>query len=861
MASKCSHRKKIEDMTAEEMMAASDSDSGSEWSNPEEDVGEDGDKNVEDEEDDDDDDSEDEEGDVVEEDEEEVLVGEKEYGGPEETTIEGKKMSKHKQSLEKLKETDPEFYKFLQENDQELLAFDDSDDELSSDEEGALHELPDKLEEQVDSDDEDYVAGGDRMKPPKREGKDVTLAMVDKWRQQLEANSLNSFQEVVKAFRAAVQQISSAQEGNKYRVEGSGVFNAVVSLCLKHVHPSLQNILQLEDKPTKKRNLPSSSKRWKQVQASVKFYLTDIMKLLKQLSETTIVCVVLRHIHRMIPYFCCYPRLAKDLVKGLVGLWSTGEEAVRVLSFLSLFSIHRCMLKNGWLEYILKQMYLAYVRNTKFTSPSTLPLINFMQRSLTEMFAVNTQLAYQHGFVYIRQLAIHLRNAITVKKKDTYQSVYNWQYIHCLNLWCRVLATLHADETLHPLIYPLVQTAIGVVKLIPAARYYPLRFQVVRSLNLLSEATGTFIPLLPFLLEIFEFTDFNKKHSSISFRPLNFAVMLKVSKSQLNERAFKDGLIDQLYELLLEHLQVHSHAIGFPELALPVIMQLKAFLKKCKVANYCKVIKGLLEKVQETCQEINRQRDSVTFGVSDDAAVKAWENKVKMQGTTLSKHYATYKNLREKELRREEAGKETMTDDIPTLHKRQLQRKEEDKRQFGELFEADSDSEDDILVRAERKQERYTPSKRGQKRKNDNLNDDGSDNFDDDEGDDSDEDDDGTDEAESGEDATEAWAAGEGVRAKVNPMSKVKGKVKVLEEGEDKEDIVRDFDFWCDEESEGVDSKKKKKNVGGLKKKSGKKLTGRQKSIKEGNFKKTGFTSNKGKKVRVEKKVKPRPKS
>ena len=34
-------------------------------------------------------------------------------------------------------------------------------------------------------------------------------------------------------------------------------------------------------------------------------------------------------------------------------------------------------------------------------------------------------------------------------------------------------------------------------------------------------------------------TDFNKKHTAVSFRPLNFAVMLKVSKSQLNMRGFK----------------------------------------------------------------------------------------------------------------------------------------------------------------------------------------------------------------------------------------------------------------------------------------------------------------------------------
>ena len=65
----------------------------------------------------------------------------------------------------------------------------------------------------------------------------------------------------------------------------------------------------------------------------------------------------------------------------------------------------------------MQLLYSAYVRNAKFTSPTTLPFIQLMQRSLVEIGRIDVSLTYRYAFVYIRQLAIHLRNAITVKKK------------------------------------------------------------------------------------------------------------------------------------------------------------------------------------------------------------------------------------------------------------------------------------------------------------------------------------------------------------------------------------------------------------------------------------------------------------
>ncbi|ESO91328.1 hypothetical protein LOTGIDRAFT_228789 [Lottia gigantea] len=441
-------------------------------------------------------------------------------------------------TLDRLKEQDPEFFKFLQSEDKELLedfesgddesddddkvnddddndeededlkkfeedilAQSDDDDERDSDEE-QFHKPLSKLEVASDESDDD---SGDEMKETsqiRRGEKQVSLTMIKQWNENIQKQpTIGVFREMVQAFKAAVRSTSKSDEVTIYHVEGGVVFNGIVKMCLMEIVPALQQLLHQPNLQSLT-EVPSLSKgkNWSKIKASVKSYLVDLLKLISSISEPAMINVLLKHLHKMVPLCSVFVRIAKKLVKKCIEIWSTGEETSRVLAFLCINKMIG-LLSDHLLEPSLKQMYLAFVKNCKFTSPTTLPLINFMQLSLVEIFLIDSVLAYQYAFIYIRQLAIHLRNAITVKKKETVQAVYNWQFIHCIGLWVKLLGTSSPSDVLQPLIYPLTQTIIGTAKLQPTSKFYPLSFHCVRALTLLSDTTNTYIPVLPFLLE------------------------------------------------------------------------------------------------------------------------------------------------------------------------------------------------------------------------------------------------------------------------------------------------------------------------------------------------------------------------
>lgn len=73
----------------------------------------------------------------------------------------GDEIEEHKEALSKLRDTDPEFYKFLEENDKKLLQFNVSDDEGGDEEDSQAdndqHRPPEGLE--LASDESDFEVG------------------------------------------------------------------------------------------------------------------------------------------------------------------------------------------------------------------------------------------------------------------------------------------------------------------------------------------------------------------------------------------------------------------------------------------------------------------------------------------------------------------------------------------------------------------------------------------------------------------------------------------------------------------------------------------------------------------------------
>ena len=600
-------KKRLEDMSIDEFLNAGshgDGDGG-------DDEEEDGDG-----EDDDDDLS-------ADEDDEEWPEGEDDDDDDEDEAAAGVKKSNkllreeidaHKKDLDSLKESDPEFYKFLQEEDSELLDFDESEGE----------------EDEDDDEDEDEDDDGSRPKSSKMDAKTLTSAVVTKLCERAaSADSLGAARNLLRAYRAAAHYGDEDEDEEAgVRLASSSAFHALVTFTLEEMDTILRGLLGAPPAghPDEARMFkPHQQTRWKKVEPLAKSFLGNTLHLLGQLTDPDMSRFLMARLNASVPFFHAFERLTRKTLKSVLALFGSGEPALRVQSILLIRNM-AAVLPPPTLERAAKGVYRQFAANAKFINAESIEHVVFMTTCVCEIYGLDQNQSYSLAFTYVRQLASLLRGALTNKSKEAFRAVYCWQYVNCLECWVRVLQT-HAKQEgdpLRPLIYPVAQVALGAARLLPSARYAPLRLRLVRALNALSESTGHFVPVAPLLLELLGFSELNKAPMATKNRPPDFSLVLRVAKQELRSPAVQEVIVEGALQLLAAHLNQWAYSPAFPELAHVPSRDLRRFCKATQVTRFRKAARAVVDAAERNADWIARKRDNVDFAPKDFDRARAF---------------------------------------------------------------------------------------------------------------------------------------------------------------------------------------------------------------------------------------------
>lgn len=254
------------------------------------------------------------------------------------------------------------------------------------------------------------------------------------------------------------------------------VYHELLVLSLTRIPEVLHHHLPIKESASGKVRVTTDSKKYRTLVPLLKSHSQSLMHLLPLLTDAATQKLLLNSTLELVPYFLSFRKFLKTFLKTVVEVWSTNsvDEAARITAFLVIRKA-AVIGDDGIKETCLKALYAGLVKASRQTSVHSIHGINLMKNSAAEVVGLPRmdKAGYQAGFGYIRQLAVHLRNSITNNSKESYKTVYNWQYVHSLDFWSRVLAMqcdglkeaqAGKESPLRPLIYPLVQVTLGAIR-------------------------------------------------------------------------------------------------------------------------------------------------------------------------------------------------------------------------------------------------------------------------------------------------------------------------------------------------------------------------------------------------------------
>ncbi|EGT36049.1 hypothetical protein CAEBREN_25815 [Caenorhabditis brenneri] len=499
-------------------------------------------------------------------------------------TVEKGGMNKHKLNLEKLKRSNPEFSKFLQQEDADLLNMDDdTDDDEDEDDEDEEDE-----EEEEDDDDKTKIK---KIRKPKIKYDEVTTPI-----------NPSDVRMAVDVFVACVARVGTYIEAPKYVINEHSIFKEVVRMCFQAIPDVLKKLVKA--KPDGEKFLFSKT-CFKKYQSYVRTYLHAMIVFLNEVQTTEVPIATLKAITRLVDLFAHFSRMSKLLIKAIVKIWSRKTLECRLPAFVCM----NLLVKNYPQHFVplYKSAHVAFVANSKIVTNEAWPLLQFMHRTFAGITMINPEQAYKYAFVYIRQTAVHLRNAMIAKgRKDLIFSIYNWQMMQCMYMWVRVIAKAHSlngAEQIGELVYPLIQVIVGIFRLCNAPTFLPLRLHCCQLLIQLQASCTNYIPILQLscdcLEELARELESKPKPAKGSVKLPDIECTLKGSSQFSELPQWRKILSEHVFRTMMQAAHLLAGQAAFPDVVLPINQRISSILDSMKNADHAHLFRGLQTKLKE----------------------------------------------------------------------------------------------------------------------------------------------------------------------------------------------------------------------------------------------------------------------
>ena len=190
--------------------------------------------------------------------------------------------------------------------------------------------------------------------------------------------------------------------------------------------------------------------------------------------------------------------------------------------------------------------------------------------------------AYRTAFVAVRQLALKVRSALATRAPDDVAQVLSWKFLHCARLWARCVCGNAAPERLGELAFPLCQTLFGALELAAAPSKAPFRLHCVRCLHDVAAATECFVPTTKPLLATLDECSRGGGGGGDGRGGVDdggdFGGELDCGDKR--DASARASLGREALEQLLDFLELHRYAPALPELALVPLVALKKLAKE-----------------------------------------------------------------------------------------------------------------------------------------------------------------------------------------------------------------------------------------------------------------------------------------